>query len=133
MNTKAVEMGLVNTHFVNVSGVEAPDHYTSAYDITMITRSALNRSLFSYVVSTKKTTIKSLKGNNYPLISTNILLDKPGFSGVKTGWTPEAGECLVVLFEKDSHKILISILHSSDRFGEGEKIADWIFQNYTWE
>lgn len=133
MNTKAVELGLENSHFSNVSGVESADHYTTAYDIAMISREALDRPLLEGIVSTKKITLKSLKGNLYPLISTNILLDKPGFYGVKTGWTPEAGECLVILAEKDAHPILIALLHSKDRFGEGERIAKWIYNNYTWE
>lgn len=133
MNIKVDELGLKDTHFVNVSGVESPNHYTTAYDITMIARSALERSFFSEVVSTKKITLKSLKGNLYPLVSTNVLLSKPGFYGVKTGWTPEAGECLVILAENESHRIIIGLLHSQDRFGEGEAIANWIFSNYLWE
>lgn len=133
MNDKVADLGLENTHFSNVSGVEGQDHYTTAYDISMIAREGLNRPTFEEVVSTKKVTLKSLKGHLYPLDSTNILLGKPGFYGVKTGWTPEAGECLVILAEKDAHPILVSILHSADRFGEAEKIVNWVFENYTWE
>ena len=133
MNTKVSELGLSNTHFVNVSGVEEPNHFTSAYDITMIARSALERPTFKNIVSTQKITLKSLNGNLYPLVSTNVLLDKPGFYGVKTGWTPEAGECLVILSEKDNHQVLISLLHSNDRFGEADQVSNWIFANYTWQ
>ena len=133
MNAKAVEMGLQNTHFVNVSGVESPDHYTSAYDIAMLAKAALNRPEFASIVSTQKITLKSLKGNEYPLESTNILLGEPGVFGVKTGWTPEAGECLVILVEKDKHSVLISLLNSKDRFGEGQSLINWIFANFSWE
>lgn len=133
MNSKATEMGLQNTHFVNVSGVESPNHYTSAYDISIIAQSALQRPLFASIVSTQKVTIKSLKGNFYPLETTNILLGEPGIFGVKTGWTPEAGECLVILVEKDDHKVLISLLNSSDRFGEAQKLYDWVFTNFVWD
>ena len=133
MNGKVLEMGLENTRFSNVSGVEGQDHYTTAYDIAMIARSALDRPIFENIVSKKKATLKSLNGHTYNISTTNTLLGKPGFYGVKTGWTPEAGECLVVLAEKDAHPILISILHSSDRFGEAQKIYNWVFENYTWE
>jgi len=133
MNSKSVEMGLQNTHFVNVSGVESSNHYTTAYDITMLAKAALSRSQFSSIVSTQKITIKSLKGNIYPLETTNLLLGKPGIYGVKTGWTPEAGECLVVLAEKDSHPIIISLLNSKNRFGEAETIFNWVYSNYSWE
>ncbi len=133
MNAKVLELGLENTKFSNVSGVQSPDHYTTAYDITMVARSALDRPVFENIVSKRKATLKSLNGNVYNISTTNILLGKPGFYGVKTGWTPQAGECLVVLAEKDSHPILISLLHSADRFGEAEKIYNWVFENYTWD
>lgn len=133
MNSKVIEMGLQNTHFSNVSGVEGPDHYTSAYDIAMLAKAALNRPEFASIVSTQKITLKSLKGNVYPLETTNTLLGEPGVYGVKTGWTPEAGECLVILVEKDQHRVLISLLNSKDRFGEGQALINWVFDNYSWE
>lgn len=133
MNAKTLELGLENTKFSNVSGVEGIDHYTTAYDIAMIARSALDRPIFENIVSQKKATLKSLSGHIYNINTTNILLGKPGYYGVKTGWTPEAGECLVILAEKDAHPILISLLHSADRFGEAQKIFNWVFENYTWE
>jgi len=133
MNSKAIELGLKNTHFVNVSGVESQNHYTTAYDISVIAKSALERPQFTQIVSTQKVTLKSLKGNFYPLETTNILLGEPGIFGVKTGWTPEAGECLVILAEKDGHQIVISLLNSKDRFSEAQIIFDWVFNNFVWE
>lgn len=133
MNSKVIEMGLQNSHFANVSGVESQNHYTTAYDITMMAIRALGRSQFSSIVSTQKITLKSLKGNIYPLETTNILLGKPGIYGVKTGWTPEAGECLVILAEKEDHSVIISVLNSKDRFGEAEILFDWVYKNFSWE
>jgi D-alanyl-D-alanine carboxypeptidase (penicillin-binding protein 5/6) len=133
MNSKVTEMGLLNTHFTNVSGVESQNHYTSAFDITALARTALARPQFSSIVSTQKITLKSLKGNIYPLETTNILLGKPGIYGVKTGWTPEAGECLVILAEKDNHPVIISVLNSKDRFGDAQALFNWVYKNFTWE
>lgn len=133
MNQKITDLGLKNTHFSNVSGVEGQDHYTTAFDIAMIARSALLRHSFSTIVSTKNITIKSLQGHSYPLASTNILLGRPGILGVKTGWTPEAGECLVILSTKNNHPVLISLLDSKDRFGEGQKIVNWVNSNFIWQ
>jgi D-alanyl-D-alanine carboxypeptidase (penicillin-binding protein 5/6) len=133
MNSKVLQMGLQNTHFSNVSGVESQNHYTSAYDITILAKVALNRPQFASIVSTQKITLESLKGNLYPLETTNLLLGKPGIFGVKTGWTPEAGECLVVLVEKDNHPVIISLLNSKDRFGEAQTLFGWIYQNFSWE
>lgn len=133
MNAKVTEMNLQNTHFVNVSGVESQNHYISAFDITVLARAALARPQFSSIVSTQKITLKSLRGNIYPLETTNVLLGQPGIFGVKTGWTPEAGECLVILVERDNHSVLISILNSKDRFGEAQTLFNWVFENYSWE
>lgn len=133
MNSKITEMGLQNTHFINVSGVESQNHYTSAYDITMLAKAALSRPQFSAIVSTQKITVKSLNGNIYPLETTNLMLGKPGIFGVKTGWTPEAGECLVILAEKDDHSVIITLLNSQDRFGEAQTMFNWVFTNFSWE
>jgi D-alanyl-D-alanine carboxypeptidase (penicillin-binding protein 5/6) len=99
----------------------------------MLAKAALARPQFSSIVSTQKITLKSLKGNIYPLETTNVLLGQPGIFGVKTGWTPEAGECLVILAEKDDHPVIISVLNSKDRFGEVQSLFSWIFENYSWE
>lgn len=133
MNSKVTDLGLENTHFTNVSGVEGSGHYTSAYDISMLAKEALSRPQFATVVSTQKITLTSLKGNQYSLESTNLLLGKPGIFGVKTGWTPEAGECLVVLAEKDNHSVIITLLNSQDRFGEAQTLFDWIYSNFSWD
>ncbi|KKT35287.1 MAG: d-alanyl-D-alanine carboxypeptidase [Candidatus Collierbacteria bacterium GW2011_GWA1_44_12] len=133
MNAKVFQLGLTNTHFANVSGVESLNHFTSAYDISIIAQHALARPMFKNIVSTRKITLKSEKGNSYPLVTTNLLLGKPGILGVKTGWTNDAGECLVTYADRYTHPVLISLLGSKDRFGETEKLLDWIYTNYIWE
>jgi len=133
MNAKAVSAGLANTHFANVSGVDSPLHYTSAFDIAMLAKLALDRPLLKSIFATRKITLKSDKGHIYPLVSTNLLLEKPGVLGVKTGWTPEAGECLVTFVERNGHPILISLLGSKNRFDETEKLINWVYSNFSWE
>lgn len=132
MNTKAQSLGLQNTHFSNVSGVEGPNHYSSAYDMAMMAKAGLQRNEFLNIVSTSKVTLKSLKGYLYPLETTNKLLGKNGVLGVKTGWTPEAGECLVSYSIRDNHPVITAVMGSADRFGETQKLLDWIYQNYSW-
>ncbi len=133
MNEKATFLKLTNSHFSSVSGVDISNHYTSAYDIGQVALEALKRPVFRRIVSTKKITLKSEKGNIYPLFTTNQLLGEPGIEGVKTGWTPAAGECLITLADRYNHPILISVLGSRDRFGETEKILDWVYENYIWQ
>lgn len=133
MNETATSLGLSNSHFTNVSGVENSYHYSTAADISRITQAALEEPLFAQIVATKTKTITSLTGKKYPLITTNSLLGRHGVIGVKTGWTPAAGECLVTLVNQNGHPVLITILKSNDRFGETKKIIDWTYKNFVWE
>ncbi len=133
MNNKAQELGLNQTHFNNVSGVEDQNHLTTAQDLTKLTQYALKNIYFRQAVSTKSIEITSINGVKYSLNSTNKLLEEevPGVLGVKTGWTPEAGECLITLIDTNGHLILITILGSKDRFGETKQIINWINNNLS--
>jgi serine-type D-Ala-D-Ala carboxypeptidase (penicillin-binding protein 5/6) len=134
MNKKAENLGLEQTNFNNVSGVEDPRHFSSAHDLTKLTQYALKNVTFRKAVSTKSKEITSINGNTYSLVSTNKLLKEvPNVLGVKTGWTPEAGECLITLVNRDNHPVLITVLGSEDRFGETEQIIDWVYSSFSWE
>jgi len=126
MNLKAQELGLTNTYFTNVSGVEDNQHYTSAADLTTMAIAGLNSPLFVEAVATQQTTVTSLQGHDYTLYTTNELLGRDDVSGVKTGWTPAAGECLVTLYSPEGHHFIITLLGSTDRFGETEFLLDWL-------
>ena len=133
MNSKVQALNLKNTHFSNVSGIDTPDHYTTAYDITQIAKTALKRTRFRNIVATRSISLKSEKGRTYDLTTTNELLGKPGILGIKTGWTPDAGECLITYAVRYGHPVLISLLGSTNRFGETEKLLDWVYSNYIWD
>lgn len=133
MNAKTHQLNLKNTYFTNVSGVEDESHTTTASDLTMIALEGLKHPLFAQAVATQKITVTSLKGNSYPLYSTNKLLKRDNISGIKTGWTPSAGECLLTLYTQEGHQIIITLLGSPDRFGETELILNWLENNLSWE
>ena len=80
------------------------------------------------------TTTDTTGQNSYQLESTNQLLGQvPGLVGVKTGWTENAGECLVTLTERHGHRIITVVLNSTDRFGESQRLIDWAFSSHTWQ
>jgi serine-type D-Ala-D-Ala carboxypeptidase (penicillin-binding protein 5/6) len=134
MNQKAQSLGLKHTHFNNVSGIEDQSHLSTAEDLTKLTQAALKHPPFRQIVERASFKVSSLNGHNYSLQSTNQLLGQlPGVKGVKTGWTPEAGECLITLIDQDSHPILITILGSEDRFQDTRDLVNWVYQNFTWE
>ena len=132
MNAKARSLDLKNTYFTNVSGVEDGSHVTTVSDLTTIALAGLNHPLFAQAVATRKITVTSLQGNDYPLYTTNELLGREDVSGIKTGWTPSAGECLLTLYTQDDHQIIITLLGSPERFEETKLILDWLKHNLSW-
>lgn len=134
MNKKALELGLVNTHFDNPAGFDSPNHYSSAEDLSKITEEALKNYQLAKIFATKETSIVSLnKKYTHQLFNLNKLLSSVnGVLGVKTGTTEGAKESLVTLVERKGHKILLVLLGSDDRFGETTKLIDWTYTNFSW-
>lgn len=135
MNAKAKQLHLDNTHYSNVSGVEQPHHYTTTRDLALLTKEAMKNETFRQIVSTQSTTITSLDGQTtHYLTNINQLLGVvEGLQGVKTGWTDNAGECLVTSTVRDNHQIITVILNSQDRFGESAYLINWAYQNHQWK
>lgn len=128
MNDKAKALGLKDTHFDNPTGLQGDgEQYTTAYDILVITRYALdNFPQFLKIVSTSDYEIKETSSHKayYLESEVNLLKTYPGVKGVKTGYTPEAGLCLVTYFDYGGHKIIGIILNSEDRRGEMRWLLD---------
>jgi len=128
MNDKAKSLGLSDTHYDNPSGLQGDGvQFTTAYDLLVITRYALDTfPLFAQVVSTPYFTIPSTSTHKaYELYNeTNLLTTYPGVKGVKTGYTPEAGLCLVTYIDYGDHKIIGVILNSENRRGEMKTLLD---------
>jgi len=135
MNQKAEEIGLRNTHFTNPIGLDDPDHYSTAYDLAKLASYAMKNKEFALIVGTKEIVVSDVDEKIFhPLSNINYLIGKiPGVKGVKTGWTQAAGECLVTFVEKEGKKIIIVVLGSNDRFGETERLINWVFANFQWE
>jgi len=141
MNEKAKELKLENTFFKDPAGLSA-EGYSSAFDLFIMTKYALNKPEFASIVKKKEWTAKSADGATWhELKSSNRLVteyDYPGAIGVKTGYTPEAGHCLVGAAEKDG-RILVSIVLNtysdtpSASADEAKKLFDWGFQYIAWE
>lgn len=135
MNQKASLMGLNNTHFENPAGLDHPNHFSSAKDLSQITREALNSAQLARIFATKDTQIVSLdKKHTYELHNLNKLLTSvAGVLGVKTGYTISAKENLVTLVDRGGHRVLLVVLGSDDRFGESIRLIDWTYSNFIWQ
>lgn len=135
MNRKAQELGLTNTHFENPAGIDHSNHYSTALSLAKLSLYALKSPLFAEIVATPKITIFDIRGKiPHKLTNLNELVGKEsGVLGVKTGWTQEAGECLVTYFREDQKEIITVLLGSYDRFGETKKLLGWVLKNFSWQ
>ena len=134
MNAKATDLGLQNTSYKNVSGVESVNHFTTARDLAKLAQYAMNNKTFKEIVATPSIRVSAVDGKTtHQLFTTNSLLGSvDGVVGIKTGWTENAGECLVSSTIRNKHHIITVVLGSSDRFGETESLIDWVFNNHKW-
>lgn len=134
MNQKALAIGAKNTNFTNPAGFDNPNHYSSAYDLLLISKEALRNAKLGTVYSTKETFVTSVdKIHQHSLKNLNKMLNIDGVIGIKTGTTEMAGESLVGLVERNNQTIITVMLNSQDRFGETKTLLDWIFTNYSWK
>lgn len=129
MNDKVKSLGLSNTNFTNPTGLEGDgDQHTTAYDLMVITRFALvNFPLFAEVSKTFDINIVRNSNHKQYILEneTNLLSSYPGVKGVKTGYTPEAGLCLVTYLDYGGHKIIAVILGSENRRQEMKDLLDY--------
>ena len=134
MNNKAKELGLSNTNFVTPHGLDNQNHYTTAYELAILTDYALNNEKFSQIVNTKTTTI-NVNGIPRAIGNTNELLGNlAGVNGVKTGFTNGAGRCLVTSCNRNGNEIITIVLGcdtKKQRTSDSIKLIEYAFKNYT--
>lgn len=132
MNENAIEMGLTNTHFESPHGLDSDNHYTSAYDLALLTSKAKEYKEFNQIVSSKLVDDKTMGfSRSYQNIN-KILYRIDGADGVKTGYTGNAGKCLVTSVNYKGHDIVIVVLNCVQRWSETEKIMNYIKEKYTY-
>ena len=152
MNQRAEELGCENTHFANANGLHNPDHYTSAWDLYLITKEALKNETFATISDTANVKIPAtnLSGErnywttNHLLSTWRVIgyLDKRAH-GIKTGSTDEAGHCLVSSATQGS-MTYISVILGAERveengvgnirsFSETSRMFDYGFENFTYK
>jgi D-alanyl-D-alanine carboxypeptidase len=126
MNDRAASLGMVNTRFANPHGLDADLHYSSAADLLLLTREALNWAEFREIVAKAESTVAG-----HYLVNTNQLLGTyEGSEGVKTGTTDLAGECLVALVSRNGTRLVLVVLGSDDRYSDARALLDFAFTTY---
>ena len=133
MNEKAKELELVNTHFETPHGLDADSHYTTAYELAILSNYALNNKTFAQIVGTKNYTVTI---NGYPksLSNTNELLGAlNGVYGIKTGFTNGANRCLVTACKRNHMDIICVVLGADTkkfRTQDSIKLINYTFDNF---
>ncbi len=127
MNEKALALGLVDTHFSNACGFDAPEHYTTAHDLAALSEIALQHPVFRAFVKEEREVISAVNTNrSYLLRTTNRLLGRlPGIEGVKTGFTSKAGRCLIAKVSHEGKELLLVLLHSPRRWNTATHLINY--------
>jgi D-alanyl-D-alanine carboxypeptidase (penicillin-binding protein 5/6) len=132
MNARAEELRLVNTRFRNPHGLSGKGHYSSAYDLAMLTRYAMANEEFRRIVGTQSYHLGP--PSDYDVNNGNSLLAKyPGADGVKIGWTEHAGWTFVASAVRDGRRLIVTVLRSEDRDADAAALLDWAFGAHRWE
>ena len=133
MNQKALALGLINTRFVTPHGLDNDNHYTTAYELALLTRYALENEIFSEIVSTKSYSV-SINGTPKNINNTNELLGHlDGIYGVKTGFTKGANRCLVTSCKRGDLDIICIVLGADTkkfRTQDSINLIEYAFSNF---
>lgn len=141
MNQQAEEWGLVRTKFINPSGLDEGEQHnvSTAYELACLVRKVSQQPLlwdFSLIVDTNVYSVDG-KIKHYVKNTNTILKDGYFILGGKTGYTEQAGQCLLLRARHPQKKyqneeVVIVLLNSENRFKEMKKSINWIFSNYQW-
>ena len=148
MNDKARELGCKTTHFVNPNGIHDDSHYSTAYDLYLMAKYAMENETFRTIVSTTEYTLPATE--KYPsddrvLKTTNELLNENSRNyyyknaiGIKTGYTSKAGNCLVAASSRDGLEFIAVVLNGgttedglNSRYVDSKKLFEYAYDNFT--
>jgi D-alanyl-D-alanine carboxypeptidase (penicillin-binding protein 5/6) len=129
MNQRANEIGLSHTHFVNACGHDDAAHYSSARDLALLARELLKHPEVLPITARPEARITTLDGaRQYRLTSSNALIGRyDGALGLKTGFTPKAGPCLVAYAKRGETQVLLVMLHGNNRWWDADDMMDIAF------
>ena len=133
MNEKAKSIGAKDTQFKNPNGLDEEGHFTTAYDLALITREALRNPDFAEIVKTKRKTISNGdESYGRALYNHNKLLNLySGCDGVKTGYTKKTGRCLVSAATRNNFQVIAVTLNAPNDWNDHTNMLDYAFANYS--
>lgn len=132
MNKKAYEIGMKSTNFVTASGLDDTEHYTTAYDMALLSSYAVSNDIFREICSTKSYKAEYIDSDKVQYFSNhNRLLNScDGVFGVKTGFTKKSGRCLVSACERDGKVLVAVTLNAPDDWNDHKKLYKYGYSLY---
>lgn len=139
MNKKAEALGLKNSHFITPNGLHDPNHYTTAYDMSLIGRKALENPWILKTIGLQETTLTTENGVKIPITNRNKIIfeNEPVYDktclGGKTGYTEQAGKCLVAKYERNGRQIMGIVMNAPydsndvEVFKDMNEIINWSY------
>lgn len=131
MNTKAKDIGMINTNFVTPSGLDEKDHHSTAYDMALLASYALENNTFKNICSLKSCEI-CVNNIKQTIYNHNKLLSyDDNYIGVKTGYTDSSGRCLVSAYKYNDNVIIVVTFNAPDDWNDHKKIIDYVKSKYN--
>jgi len=126
MNEEAARLGMADSHFANPSGLDAPDHRASAYDMALLARACLEDEDLAKIAATRSITLEGRYFTNH----NKLLWRYEGCVGLKTGFTKEAGRTLVTAAERDGATLICVTLNDPSDWADHAALFDYGFERY---
>lgn len=130
MNKRAAELGMDRSHFTNACGHDQSGHYSTARDLARLTEVALKNPVIGKMVSLIRGEIATVEGKRrFSIENQNELIGRyPGAIGMKSGFTPKAGKCVIALAEKGGKRVMLVLLNAPNRWWDAEDILERAFR-----
>ena len=133
MNQLVDRLALQDTHFINPHGLDEPGHYTSPYDIAMIARYGMTLPDFRQIVDAQSYVANGSRTIRMDSLISGLLRWVPGATGVKSGYTDNAGRTLVLSADRDGRRVYSVVMNDPDREMDGANLLEWAFANHRWQ
>jgi serine-type D-Ala-D-Ala carboxypeptidase (penicillin-binding protein 5/6) len=128
MNARATQLGMNDSHFVHPCGFDEDGQYSTVSDLLRLAKAAHADPRIASIVAEERTTITTASGRKLTMSNTNQLLGHlPGVVGLKTGYTAQAGRCLIALAEQSGHRVWLVLLDSHRRWSTAHRLITAAF------
>ncbi len=133
MNSRAQSLGMINTNFENPNGLHDETHVSSAYDLAILAREAMNHDIFRDLAGTKvwNASRPGADSYNYFYNKNKTLFQYEGATGIKIGYTQAAGRCLVASAQKNGMELIAVVLNDHNWFEDIYDLFDYGFASYV--